>query len=273
MKRLPCVLAITLSILHADAPIKIGLIGDSTVAEQSGWGPAFAKCFADGVEVHNHAVNGATLESLSKRLDNLLALKPDYVLIQFGHNDQKRYDTEVYSAKLKSYIERVQAADATPVVVSSVVRRTFDEDGKIVQGIVKTPKFTLKASLTEYAKAAGTTAGQMEVAFIDLHQISMEHHNRIGPGESHTYDFKEGDSTHFNAKGGKAIAALLLPEVVTIVPELKANLPKSIPGNEPYPSSYGSQTNPQSSSAMPRPTTEMIVSATVHDLSVCFSVS
>ncbi|BCX46878.1 esterase/rhamnogalacturonan acetylesterase [Haloferula helveola] len=215
---------VTLGILHADAPIKIGLIGDSTVAQQSGWGPAFAKCFADGVEVHNHAVNGATLDSLSKRLDKLLALKPDYVLIQFGHNDQKRYDTQAYSAKLKSYIERVQAAEVTPIVLSSVVRRTFDEDGQIVQGIAKTPKFTFNASLTEYAKAAGTTAKRMEVNFIDLHHISMEHHNRIGPEESHTYDFKEGDSTHFNAKGGKAIAALIVPELVAIVPELKAHL-------------------------------------------------
>lgn len=58
--------------------VTIGLIGDSTVAEQSGWGPAFAGRFNDRAKVLNYAVNGATLQSLSKRLDELVALKPDF---------------------------------------------------------------------------------------------------------------------------------------------------------------------------------------------------
>ncbi len=78
------------------AELTIGLIGDSTVATKYGWGPAFAERFNDDVEVLHYAKNGATLESLSDRLDELAALKPDYVLIQFGHNDQKKYDTAVY---------------------------------------------------------------------------------------------------------------------------------------------------------------------------------
>jgi pectinesterase len=217
-------LLLTTVVLQAGEPITIGLIGDSTVAQQSGWGPAFAANFKEGVVVHNHAVNGATLESLSKRLPKLLALKPDYVLIQFGHNDQKRYDTGVYSRNLADYIERVKAANARPIVISSVVRRSFGPDGRIVQGIAKTPSFTFVASLTDYAKAAETTARKAGVPFIDLHQISMAHHNAIGPEESQTYDFKEGDSTHFNAEGGKATAALIIPELIKIAPELKAQL-------------------------------------------------
>lgn len=208
----------------ANSPIKIGLIGDSTVAQQSGWGPAFTDMFDDGVKVINHAKNGATLDSLSKKLDVLLKEKPDYVLIQFGHNDQKRYGTDAYSEKLKSYIERVQAAKAQPIIVTSVVRRSFGKDGKIVQSIAKTPKFTFKDNLTAYADAALATAEEMKVPSIDLHRISMEHHNKIGQKESHTYDFKEGDSTHFNAKGGKAIAQLILPELTKVFPEFKNHL-------------------------------------------------
>lgn len=224
MTRLLCALLCVTGLLRAEDAITIGLIGDSTVAQQSGWGPAFAASFKEGVVVHNHAVNGATLESLSKRLPKLLALQPDYVLIQFGHNDQKRYDPAAYSEKLADSIQRVKAAGAQPIVVSSVVRRTFGEDGKVAQPIPDSPKFPLKHTLTEYAEAAQATATKMDVPFIDLHRLSMAHHNAIGREESRTYDFKEGDSTHFNAKGGQAIAALILPELVKLVPELKSRL-------------------------------------------------
>ena len=88
--------------------ITIGLIGDSTVAVQSGWGPAFTERFNDRAKIINYAKNGATLQALSGKLDELVQLKPDYVLIQFGHNDQKRYDTQVYKAHLQSYVDRIK---------------------------------------------------------------------------------------------------------------------------------------------------------------------
>jgi pectinesterase len=206
--------------------VTIGLIGDSTVAEQSGWGPAFASRLNGQAKVLNHAVNGATLESLSKKLDALLALKPDYVLIQFGHNDQKRYGTDVYSTRLKSYIERIQKAGAKPIVISSVTRRTFDKNGKIVQTVVESEKYSFKGDLAAYAKAAQGVATEMKVPFIDLFTISIAHHNAIGPEASMTYNFQEGDKTHFNKKGTEAIASLIIPELVKVVPELAPYLHK-----------------------------------------------
>ena len=77
------------------------LSGTHTVAVQSGWGPAFAKRFDNRVKIIIMP-EGATLQSLSLRLDELVELNPDYVLIQFGHNDQKRYDPSVYSDRLRS---------------------------------------------------------------------------------------------------------------------------------------------------------------------------
>ena len=200
--------------------VKIGLIGDSTVAPQSGWGPAFAKRFNMDTEILNYAVNGATLQSLAKRLDALLELKPDYVLIQFGHNDQKRYGTEAYSHKLRSYVDRIEKAGAKPVIISSVVRRSFDTDGKIISNLVKNDRFTFKGTLAEYARAARKTAAEMNVPFVDLYTISEQHHNTIGPEASMTYNFKEGDRTHFNRKGAEAIADLIVPALVAVVPEL-----------------------------------------------------
>ena len=105
--------------------ITIGLIGDSTVAVQSGWGPAFAERFEDRAKIVNYAKNGATLQALSGKLDELVELQPDYVLIQFGHNDQKRYVTQVYKAHLQSYVDRIQKGGGKPIIVSSVTRRSF----------------------------------------------------------------------------------------------------------------------------------------------------
>jgi lysophospholipase L1-like esterase len=200
----------------------IVLIGDSTVAEESGWGPAFAGRFNDKTKIINLAKNGATLLALSSRLDALAELKPDYVLIQFGHNDQKRYDTKVYSDHLKSYAERVRMAGGKPIILSSVTRRSFDENGRIVSNLIKSEKYTYKAKLTAYAQAAQALATKLKVPFIDLHAVSIEHHNKIGREESMTYNFKEGDKTHFNHKGGEAITDLILKELNTVVPELAA---------------------------------------------------
>jgi pectinesterase len=200
--------------------VTIGLIGDSTVAEQSGWGPAFAGRFNERCKVINHAVNGATLLSLSKRLDALLALKPDYVLIQFGHNDQKRYGTDVYGDHLKSYVDRIQRAGGKPIIVSSVTRRTFDAEGKIENKPVPVEKSNAKGTLTDYARAAQAVAAERKLPFIDLHALSIAHHNQIGREASMSYNWKDGDLTHFNRKGAEAMTDLILPEISKIIPGL-----------------------------------------------------
>ena len=153
--------------------VVIGLIGDSTVAVQSGWGPAFTKRFDNRVKIVNYAKNGATLKSLSLRLDELVEHNPDYVLIQFGHNDQKRYDPSVYSDRLRSYVERIRKSGGKAVVVSSVTRRSFNADGKIVSNLVKNEKYNYKATLTDYANAAQAVAKELNLPFIDL--LSLIH--------------------------------------------------------------------------------------------------
>lgn len=216
-------LFLSMSVSQADEKtVTVGLIGDSTVAEQSGWGPAFAERFDSRAKILNYAKNGATLQALSKRLDELVEHQPDYVLIQFGHNDQKRYDTTVYKGHLKSYVERIQKAGGKAVIVSSVTRRSFDADGKIVSNLIKNEKYTYHGTLTDYANAAEAVAKELNLPFIDLHRISIAHHNEIGREASMTYNFKEGDKTHFNRKGAEAITDLILEELKKVIPELAA---------------------------------------------------
>ena len=149
--------------------------------------------------------------------------------IQFGHNDQKRYDTTVYRDHLKSYVERIRKAGGQAVIVSSVSRRSFDENGKIVSNLIKNEKYSYKGTLTDYANAAEAVAEELNLPFIDLHRASIAHHNQIGREESMSYNFKEGDTTHFNRKGAEAITELILEELKTVVPEIATSLNVEVP--------------------------------------------
>ena len=197
---------------------RIGLIGDSTVASTYGWGPAFADRVTDQVTVLNYAKNGATLDSLSKKLLALLKAKPDYVIIQFGHNDMKRYDAKVYGDKLKGYVERIRKAGSKPIIFSSVTRRKFDENGKIKPAVFS------ERILPTYALSAKAVAKETKALFLDLNTISIEHNNKLGPELSLAYNFRKTDTTHFSKNGAKGIAALIIKQLKTTVPELAEHL-------------------------------------------------
>lgn len=169
----------------------------------------------------NYAKNGATLDSLSEKLDELVKLKPDYVLIQFGHNDMKQYDSSAYRNKLISYVDRIKKAGGKPVMLSSVTRRNFDENGKIK------PRFwgdDPKRSLPVFGKAAQAVAKEFNLPFIDLYAISVQHHNRIGAAASTAYNYNKDDTTHFSKEDARAIADLIVAELRRVVPELSGNL-------------------------------------------------
>lgn len=200
-----------------ERPLTIGLMGDSTVASTYGWGPAFADQCKDRTKVMNYARNGATLDSLSGMLDELIRKKPDYILVQFGHNDMKRYDATAYSAKLKGYVERIKKGGCKPVIISSVTRRNFDGNGRIKPSIMNGDR-----SLPIFSKSAQAVAKGENVPFIDLNAVSIEHHNKIGPAASAAYNFNATDTTHFSKEGAKAIAALVITELKAVVPELAA---------------------------------------------------
>src|SRR5262249_36054155 len=121
----------------ADHKLRVVLVGDSTVAEKSGWGTAFMKLLAPDVRGTNAPRGGQSSKSFLDQglYTKALAQKPDWVLIQFGHNDQpgkgpnRETDPETtYRANLLRFVEEARAAGAKPVLVTSMVRRTFQPD-------------------------------------------------------------------------------------------------------------------------------------------------
>ena len=105
----------------------IVLVGDSTVTDQIGWGLGFRQFVNDGAVVSNAAQSGRSSKSYSAEgyWAKAIALKGDYYLIQFGHNDQpgKGADRETdpattFTENMARYVDEVRAIGATPILVT-----------------------------------------------------------------------------------------------------------------------------------------------------------
>ncbi|QYM77798.1 alpha/beta hydrolase fold domain-containing protein [Horticoccus luteus] len=202
--------------------VRIVLVGDSTVTDEVGWGRGFKQLLTDATECINTARGGRSSKSFRAEghWPPALALHGDYYLIQFGHNDQPgkgpARETDAgttFLANMARYVDEVRAIGAQPILVTSLTRRDFDHEGrgKIV------------STLTPYVDAVRKVAAEKRVPLVDLYARSVELCERLGPTESATFNpIKNGkpDTTHLNAKGTAAFAALVADELRRVVPEL-----------------------------------------------------
>jgi len=215
--------------------LRLVIIGDSTVSEypatrpDRGWGQFIEERFKDGtIKVINLAAPGRSARTFIQegRWQKALDEKPDYVLIQFGHNDSHNpanpESTDAatdYREYLRRYIDESRAIGATPILVTPVVRRTFDAQGKITES--QPPP---NRPLISYAKAMKEVASERKVAVIDLHVSSKAFVEKLGPQASADLANKQGDATHFNEKGARAMADLVMKELPMAEPKLKEYL-------------------------------------------------
>ena len=201
-------------------PLRLVLVGDSTVADRTGWGRAFRLFCGDALACVNAAANGRSSKSYidEGRWTSALALKGDYYLIQFGHNDEPGKGPEretdpatTYRAYLSRYIADARAIGAKPVLVTSLSRRTF-KAGK------------LYSTLTPYVNAVRALAAEQRVPLIDLHARSFALAETMGEDAWAEYSPRDAagavDRTHLNAKGGFLVAPLVVADLRRIVPEL-----------------------------------------------------
>lgn len=205
------------------AKVRIVLVGDSTVTDNAGWGKAFGELLNADAECINRARGGASSKSFYDKGNWKQALEqmPNYVLIQFGHNDQpgKGPDRETdprttYREYLARYVDEARAAGATPILVTSLTRRTFGPDGKI------------RSTLGPYVEAAKALAAEKKVPAVDLHARSIELVERLGAEKAKAFGPKHPtipgaiDGTHLNASGAKATALLIVDELKRVEPAL-----------------------------------------------------
>ncbi|MDI1241003.1 MAG: rhamnogalacturonan acetylesterase [bacterium] len=221
-------------------PVTIYLAGDSTMAAklpekrpETGWGEKLEVHFKPlTVKVDNRAANGRSTKTFISEgkwqaiIDDLA--KGDYVFIQFGHNDSskdkgERYTPpEDYRKNLARFVDEVRSKGGNPVLLTPVMRRRFDKEGKFHD------------THGEYPDIVRTVAKESKVPLIDMHRSSeaLVVHNgvegsrklflQLKAGESANYPNGIEDNTHFSPLGAEVMSEL----VVKAIRESRMNLRK-----------------------------------------------
>ena len=234
-------------------PVKVWLIGDSTVADysletdymakrypQNGWGQVFQQFFirdslktfkglikTDSVLVDDRAKGGRSTRSFFeegrwREVFNLLQ-PGDLVMIQFGHNDlsEAKVDRHVkipgYKEFLRLYIFQTREKKAIPVLISPVARNYPWKDGH------------LENTHGDYPGAMKEVAEELGVDFIDLNQLSMVYFSSKGeeyvtrnyfmnlePGKFTAFPEGQKDNTHFQLEGATVVARLVFNQMKII---------------------------------------------------------
>ena len=168
--------------------VRIILVGDSTMAVQSGWGPGFCALVSTKVDCMNMARSGRS--SLSYRAEGSWAkvidalqhngdYKATYVLIQFGHNDQpgkpgRSTDLATeFPANMKHFADDVLSTGAKPVLITPLERRVFRQ-GKLSNG------------LGPWADATRSVAAAEHIPLLDLNADSLQAMQAMGLAEADT---------------------------------------------------------------------------------------
>jgi len=202
---------------------KIVLVGDSTVTDTSGWGLGFKQFASDKADVVNMAANGRSSKSYidEGRWKEALALKGDYYLIQFGHNDQPGKGPEretdpatTYRQFMARYVDEARAIGAKPILITSLARRTFNP---ALAGHLLT-------TLGPWAEAVKALAAEKRVPVIDLHAHSLAWCESLGEENCGKFNVigPDGrpDRTHLDAAGSLAFARLVVEDLRKEVPDV-----------------------------------------------------
>lgn len=189
----------------------------------TGWGEVLQDFAKEGVTVHNHACGGRSSKSFRAegRWDAILkAMKPgDFVIIQFGHNDQAVDKPEPYRyadpekdfpANLRRFIAEVRAKGGHPVLLSPTACCDFNSKGQAFN----------RAALQKYVNATEKVAKEEKADFINHNAWMLAEINKMGkaeseksvflfvePGKYPAYPDGKKDGIHLKTSGAYFLAA------------------------------------------------------------------
>ena len=201
------------------------LCGNSTVTDQpndpwASWGQMIPRWFGDSLAVSNHAESGLTARTFiaSNRLEQICSTlrKGDYVICEFGHNDEKEHlpgdgAWYHYVYNLKVFVDRVRSKGATIIFCTPTARRFFNDDQR-----------TLKETHGDFPAAMRSVAEREQVPVIDLTGMTKTFFETLGyedskralvhyPANTFTDQPKAlEDNTHFNPYGAYQVAKMVV---------------------------------------------------------------
>lgn len=239
----------SVEISHNDSAVTVFLAGNSTVTDQryepySAWGQMLPVFFKPAlVSVANHAESGEALKSFvtEGRLEKLMdQIRPgDYLLIQFAHNDQKPRSSAYsppfsdYQDYLRRYIRETRERGAIPVLVTPMLRRNFDDNGRVVN------------THGDYPESMRQVAESEEIAMIDLFEMSRQLYETLGPENSKQLfvhypvgtfpgqDEDLKDNSHHSTYGAYELAKCIVEGIRESRLELAGFLLDDLPGFDP----------------------------------------
>ncbi len=251
----------TLEIGAAPELPTVFLAGDSTVTDQprepgASWGQMLPRFFKPTLAVANHAESGETLKSFitELRLDKMLSQmkRGDWLFLQFSHNDQKQTWPQTYveagttyKAYLRVFIAEARRRGVTPVLVTPMQRRQFDEAGKI------------RNSHGDYPAAVRDVAREENVSLIDLERASVAFYEALGTEKS-PLAFSGGgrDPTHHNNYGAYELAKCIVAGIRAAKLDLAAHIVDDFAGFDPArpdaPESFSLPASPGRTTQAPR---------------------
>ncbi|MDE7455722.1 MAG: rhamnogalacturonan acetylesterase [Prevotella sp.] len=233
------------------------LCGNSTVVDQedepwASWGQMITRWFDDKVVIANFAESGlsATTFLAQLRLDKILTQlkKGDYVICEFGHNDEKEKRAGdgawySYTRNLKIFADRVRQKGGHIIFVTPTARRAFNSDHK-----------TLSYTHGDYPKAMRTVAEREQVPLIELNGMTRTFYEALGeegskkalvhyPANTFSNQPKPlADNTHFNPFGAWEVAKMIVMGLKQIgsplADHLRADWQDFAPANPEDPSQF-----------------------------------
>lgn len=209
------------------------ILGDSTVCDQptepfNSWGQMLTRFLKPEVAVSNGAESGDSIAPAlgARRFDKFWAQmkKGDYLFIQFGHNDMKSTAPdaiETYRKNMTRAVNETRAHGGTPVLVTSVSRRTFNNEGKITD------------SFKGYTQVVREVAKETGCALVDLQNSSAIFYEAMGPDASHKAFATPAENTHHSDYGSYEIAQCVLMGIKEAKLDLASHIVDDFQGFDP----------------------------------------
>ena len=198
---------------------RVFYIGDSTVQlnrfdtyPQTGMSQVLGLYMAPEVRVMPHGKNGRSTKSFLE--EGLFAPvqeqmgEGDFLLIQFGHNDNKpdplRHTDPFgsYQENLRFFIREARARGTYPVLITPISRRHFDDCGNFMPG-----------SHGRYPEAMRQLGAEMGVPVADLTALTEKLLEELGDEGSKPLFVWPKDNTHLKYDGAFRLCGLLAREL------------------------------------------------------------
>ena len=198
---------------------KVFYIGDSTVQlnkidtyPQTGMSQVLHLYLRDGVRVEPHGKNGRSTKSFLEegRFEPVRREmgEGDYLLIQFGHNDEKAdpaRHTDPFGSfqdNLRYFIGEARKKGTLPVLITPIARRLFDENGHFRPG-----------SHGDSPEAMGQLGAELGVPVADLTALTETYLTQLGDEPSRPLFVWPVDNTHLKYDGAVKMAGFLASEL------------------------------------------------------------